>query len=110
MVPKSGKKDPRSGQKSQNGTHGAKLRPRVRCTCEKECLPNERVVDFGTKIVQKINEKSIQSEKAQIHFHIVKQIFFMILAPFWVPKDISVPSCSDLCFEHAKKETKSVLK
>ena len=35
MVPKAVKVDPRSTQKSQNDTHGAEMRPRVRSRCKK---------------------------------------------------------------------------
>ena len=47
MVSKAIKMDPRSTQKSQNDTHGAEMRPRVRSRCKRGSPGHEKVFHFG---------------------------------------------------------------
>ena len=63
MVPKSAKKDPGSAPKSQNDTHGAKLRPRVRFRCEKGGRATEKYFILELKLVPKSIKKALEAKK-----------------------------------------------
>jgi hypothetical protein len=61
MVTKAAKMDPRTARKSENDTHRADMRPRVRFRCQKGGPGYEKLVHFGTKNGPKIKENMYEN-------------------------------------------------